>query len=108
MTEDLACPICTMADILDAGDGYECATCGHEWMAELSDGLDDIRDANGNLLANGDTVTVIKDLKTDGKVGGIKAGTKIKSIRLVEGDHEIDAKVNGRGLLIRAAFVKKA
>ncbi len=94
-----------MPDALEMADGYECATCGHEWAA---DPLADIRDANGNLLATGDDVTVIKDLKTDGKVGGIKAGTKVKSIRLVEGDHEIDAKVNGRALLLRAEFVKKA
>lgn len=97
-----------MPEPLEAKGGYECATCGHEWAADIGDELDNIRDANGNLLANGDTVTVIKDLKTDGKTGGIKAGTKIKSIRLIHGDHEIDAKVNGRALLIRAAFVKKA
>lgn len=108
MDENPPCPICTMPEPLIADDGFECATCGHEWHGELDDGLGDIRDANGNLLANGDTVTVIKDLKTDGKTGGVKAGTKIKSIRLVPGDHEIDAKVNGRALLVRAAFVKKA
>ena len=97
-----------MPEPLESDDGFECATCGHEWLAELGDGLDDIRDANGNVLATGDVVTVIKDLKLDGKTGGLKAGTKIKSIRLVEGDHEIDAKVNGRQLLIKAEFVKKA
>ncbi|BAN04517.1 zinc ribbon domain-containing protein YjdM [Ilumatobacter coccineus] len=102
------CPICTMPDPLLAADGYECATCGHEWLAAPDDGLDDIRDANGNLLADGDAVSIIKDLKTDGKAGGIKVGTKIKSIRLVPGDHEIEARVDGRQLLIRAAFVKKA
>lgn len=97
-----------MPEPLLADDGYECATCGHEWLGEPTDELADIRDANGNLLANGDTVTVIKDLKTDGKSGGVKSGTKIKSIRLVSGDHEIDAKVDGRALLIKAEFVKKA
>lgn len=97
-----------MPEPLTADDGYECATCGHEWMGELDDGLSNVRDANGNLLADGDAVTVIKDLKTDGKAGGVKSGTKIKAIRLVSGDHEIDAKVDGRQLLIRAAFVKKA
>jgi len=102
------CPICTMPEPLTTADGFECATCGHEWLAELSDGLDNIRDANGNLLASGDSVTIIKDLKLDGKTGGVKAGTKIKSIRLVEGDHEIDGKVNGRQLLVKAEFVKKA
>ncbi len=97
-----------MPEPLDAVDGYECATCGHEWLGDVDDGLSDIRDANGNLLADGDAVSVIKDLKTDGKAGGVKAGTKIKSIRLVPGDHEIEAKVDGRQLLIRAQFVKKA
>ncbi len=97
-----------MPEPLEAADGFECATCGHEWLAEPSDGLDNIRDANGNLLATGDAVTVIKDLKLNGKTGGVKAGTKIKSIRLVEGDHEIDGKVNGRQLLVKAEFVKKA
>ena len=108
MSEPLTCPICTMPDPLEATDGYECATCGHEWFSEPSDGLNNIRDANGNLLANGDDVTVIKDLKLDGKSGGVKAGTKIKSIRLVTGDHEVDGKVDGRALLVKAAFVKKA
>jgi protein PhnA len=108
MSDPPNCPICTMPEPLESDDGFECATCGHEWLAELGDGLDDIRDANGNVLATGDVVTVIKDLKLDGKTGGLKAGTKIKSIRLVEGDHEIDAKVNGRQLLIKAEFVKKA
>lgn len=97
-----------MPDPLLADDGYECATCGHEWLAAPDDGLDNIRDANGNLLADGDAVSIVKDLKTDGKAGGIKVGTKIKSIRLIPGDHEIEARVDGRQLLIRAEFVKKA
>jgi len=108
MSELPTCPICTMGDSLTTDDGYECATCGHEWLAAAEDGLGDILDANGNLLTDGDAVTVIKDLKTDGEAGGVKSGTKIKSIRLVSGDHEIDAKVDGRQLLIKAAFVKKA
>lgn len=108
MADAPTCPICTMPDPLTAEDGYECATCGHDWLGEASDDLGDIRDANGNVLADGDAVTVVKDLKTDGKAGGIKVGTKIKSIRLVSGDHEIDAKVDGRQLLIKAAYVKKA
>jgi len=108
MADAATCPICTMPDPLTAEDGFECATCGHEWLGEAGDELADIRDANGNVLADGDAVTVVKDLKTDGKAGGIKVGTKIKSIRLVSGDHEIDAKVDGRQLLIKAAYVKKA
>ena len=97
-----------MADLLATDDGFECATCGHEWDTDASSGLDKIRDANGNLLADGDDVTIIKDLKLDGKTGGVKVGTKVRGIRLVEGDHPIDGKVNGRGILIKAEFVKKA
>ena len=108
MTDAPCCPICTMQDLLTHPNGLECVTCGHEWESEPDDGLGDICDANGNALANGDDVTVVKDLKIDGKSGGIKVGTKIRSIRLVTGDHEIDAKVNGRSLLVKAAFVKKA
>ncbi len=95
-----------MPDPMTTGDGFECATCGHEWLA--ADDVDEVRDANGNLLTDGDDVTVIKDLKLDGKTGGVKAGTKVRGIRLVAGDHPIDGKVNGRGILIKAEFVKKA
>jgi protein PhnA len=107
MSDAPTCPICTMPELLESADGFECATCGHEWMADADDGLGDIRDANGNLLANGDNVSVVKDVKLNGKAGGVKAGTKIKSIRLVSGDHEVDAKIDGRPILIRAQFVKK-
>lgn len=108
MEQALACPFCTMPEPLEATDGYECATCGHEWQVEPGDGLDNIRDANGNLLASGDDVTVIKELKLNGKSGGVKIGTKVRSIRLIEGDHEVSGKVDGRNIMIRAAFVKKA
>ena len=77
-------------------------------IAELSDGVGEVRDANGNLLAAGDDVIVIKDLKLNGKTGGVKSGTKVKSIRLVAGDHPIDGKVDGRGILIKAEFVRRA
>jgi protein PhnA len=108
MTDEIECPICTMRDLLATDDGFECATCGHEWASDRSDELDNIRDANGNLLANGDDVTIVKDIKLNGKAGGVKVGTKVRGIRLVEGDHPIDGKVNGRGILIKAEFVKKA
>ncbi len=101
------CPVCTMPDPLIADDGYECATCGHEWLSDLDD-VGEVRDANGNPLADGDDVVVIKDLKLDGKTGGVKVGTKVKSIRLIPGDHPIDGKVDGRGILIMADKVKKA
>lgn len=101
------CPICTMPDPLLADDGYECATCGHEWLTDV-DEVGEVRDVNGNLLADGDDIVIVKDLKLDGKTGGIKVGTKVKSIRLIPGDHPIDGKVNGRGVLIMADKVKKA
>ncbi len=107
MSGALDCPICTMPDPLLAEDGYECATCGHEWLADV-DEVGEVRDVNGNSLANGDDVVIVKDLKLDGKSGGIKVGTKVKSIRLIPGDHPIDGKVNGRGVLIMADKVKKA
>jgi len=96
-----------MPEPLVAVDGFECATCGHEWVTDVDD-IGEVRDSNGNLLADGDDVVIIKDLKLDGKPGGIKVGTKVKSIRLVPGDHPIDGKVNGRGVLIMADKVKKA
>lgn len=108
MSDVVTCPICTMASPLTTADGFECATCGHEWAAEQIDAVEEVRDANGNLLATGDDVVVIKDLKLDGKTGGVKSGTKVKGIRLVSGDHPIDGKVNGRGILIKAEFVRKA
>ncbi len=97
-----------MPDALMGADGFECQTCGFEWESEDIGGVGEVRDANGNLLADGDDVTIIKDIKLDGKAGGVKVGTKVRSIRLVEGDHPIDGKVNGRGILIKAEFVKKA
>ena len=97
-----------MPEPLVAADGFECATCGHEWEAEPDDGLGDIRDINGKLLASGDDVVVVKDLKLDGKAGGIKIGTKVRSIRLVPGDHPIQGKVNGRTVLICTDKIKKA
>jgi len=120
MPEDVVCPICTMSDILDAADHHECATCGHEWPKDSSagaagvpgDGQPIVKDANGNVLTDGDAVTLTKDLKVKGSSKTLKAGTKIKSIRLVDPDqnagHDIDAKADGMGVLIKSRFVKKA
>lgn len=106
----MACPVCTMTDLLttDAGD-LECATCGHEWTVATDDGdgLGEIRDANGARLHNGDTVVLIKNLPLKG-TDSIKIGTKVGNIRLIAGDHEIDCKIGGRGVLLKAKFVKKA
>lgn len=97
-----------MPDPLIADDGFECGTCGHEWFDESNDGVAEVRDINGKVLSPGDDVVIIKDLKLDGKSGGIKVGTKVRSIRLVSGDHPIQGKVDGRTVLIIADKVKKA
>ena len=99
------CPICTMPEPLIAVDGFECATCGHEWSVEVAD---EVRDVNGNALSSGDDVVVIKDLKLDGKSGGIKIGTVVKGIRLVPGDHPIQGKVDGRTVMIMADKIRLA
>ena len=101
------CPICTMPDPLLAADGYECATCGHEWAGAMPQ-HPEVRDVHGTLLSPGDDVTIVKDLKLDGKSGGIKVGTKVRSIRLIAGDHPIQGKVGGRTVLIMADKVKRA
>ena len=97
-----------MPEPLLAQDGFECGTCGHEWMADADDGVGDVHDVNGKLLEAGDDVVVIKDLKLDGKSGGVKVGTKVRSIRLIPGDHPIQGKVDGRTILIMADKIKKA
>ncbi len=92
---------------------YVCPECGHEWSktaeAAESDDVSSVRDANGNPLFDGDSVTVIKDLKVKGSSLVVKVGTKVKSIRLVEGDHDIDCKIDGIGpMKLKSQFVKKA
>jgi len=112
MNPTLACPICSLTDIIDTASGQvECLTCGHEWEADeatASSDIGEVRDAHGNLLADGDSVTLIKDLKLKGTSDTIKVGTKIKRIRLVAGDHQVDCKLDGRGILLKAEFLKKA
>lgn len=99
-----------MTEILDFPEIHECVTCGHEWPRE--DDLDDdelvVHDSNGVLLQNGDSVILTKDLKVKGSSTTIKVGAKVKGIRLILGDHEIDCKYEGRGILLKAMFVKKA
>lgn len=103
-----ACPVCTVEDVLAHPDHWECATCGHEWpKEEAPEGPRVVKDANGNVLADGDSITTIKDLKLGGSQV-LKAGSKAKNIRLVDGDHEIDCKIDGTGIMLKACFVKKA
>lgn len=92
---------------------YVCPECAHEWSrlaaADSGEQAREVRDANGNVLADGDTVVVIKDLKVKGASSVLKVGTKVKNIRLVEGDHDIDCKIEGFGAMqLKSEFVKKA
>jgi len=92
---------------------YVCPECAHEWakeaVVESADQKRVVRDAHGNVLNDGDTVTVIKDLKIKGSSSVVKVGTKVKGIRLVEGDHDIDCKIDGIGAMqLKSEFVKKA
>ena len=104
-----ACPACTMNDVHRHPDHWECATCGHEWPQEAApEAARVVKDAHGNVLADGDTVVLIKDLKLRGSSGVLKQGSKAKNIRLVDGDHEIDCKIDGTPLALKACFVKKA
>jgi protein PhnA len=106
-----ACPMCEMNDILRHSDHLECATCGHEWPLEAQADAPDaervVKDAYGNVLADGDIVAMIKDLKLKGSSDVLKVGTKSRPIRLVEGDHEISCKMNGIAIGLKACFVKK-
>ena len=91
---------------------YVCPECAHEWPqaagAEVAEAGLVVADANGNVLKDGDTVTVIKDLKVKGSSSVVKVGTKVKNIRLVDGDHNIDCKIDGIGAMkLKSEFVKK-
>jgi protein PhnA len=100
-----------MTDVLTLADHCECATCGHEWpmeaLPEEAAGERVVKDAYGNVLANGDVVAMIKDLKLKGTSQVLKVGTKSKPIRLVDGDHEISCKMDGLDIGLKACFVKK-
>jgi protein PhnA len=103
-----ACPMCEMTEVVDHAEHYECMTCGHEWpKEEVVEGPRVVKDAYGNVLADGDTVAMIKDLKLQGSSQVLKTGTKSKPIRLVEGDHEISCRMDGIAIGLKACFVKK-
>jgi protein PhnA len=109
----LICPMCETEDILTFPDRHECATCGHEWKNEPAAETDApdaprvVKDAYGNVLADGDVVAMIKDLKLKGSSDVLKVGTKSKPIKLVDGDHEISCRMNGIAIGLKACFVKK-
>ncbi|WP_310448020.1 zinc ribbon domain-containing protein YjdM [Thiobacillus sp.] len=105
------CPQCGSEYAYEDGAMYVCPECAHEWPQAAAAGTEAervVRDANGNTLQDGDTVTVIKDLKVKGSSLVVKVGTKVKNIRLVEGDHDIDCKIDGIGQMgLKSEFVKK-
>ena len=112
MSEIPPCPACSSPYAYEDRDQYVCPECGHEWPQDGSTEEAEesgVTDANGNPLADGDTVTVIKDLKVKGSSSVVKVGTKVKNIRLVGGDHDIDCKIDGIGAMkLKSQFVKKA
>ncbi|SDW06018.1 alkylphosphonate utilization operon protein PhnA [Celeribacter indicus] len=109
MTETLPpCPECGSEFTYAMDALLTCPECGHEWSAAEEGEAEQVRDAVGNLLSDGDTVTVIKDLKVKGSSSVVKVGTKVRGIRLVAGDHDIDCKVPGIGQMgLKSQFVKK-
>ena len=117
MSTDPQCPVCGCAHAYPDGSLWICPECGHEWnpgtddVIDPTDGTDEIRDANGNVLADGDSVTVIKDLKIKGASSVIKGGTKVRGIRLIDGTdgHDIACRIAGIGAInLKSAFVRKA
>ncbi|WP_333795501.1 zinc ribbon domain-containing protein YjdM [Hyphomicrobium sp.] len=108
------CPECNSTFTYEDGSLYVCPECAHEWNAQSAPASDDadvkvFRDSAGNILQDGDTVTVIKDLKLKGSSKVVKIGTKVKNIRLVDSDHDIDCKIDGIGAMsLKSEFVRKA
>lgn len=117
MTSLPPCPKCGSAYTYDDGHSLVCPECAHEWRplaggdesTEAAAEVRVVRDANGNELADGDSVTVIKDLKVKGSSSVVKVGTKVRNIRLVDGDHDIECRIEGIGpMKLKSEFVRKA
>ena len=112
MSDLPSCPECKFEYTYEDRGMLVCPECGHEWKQEDASTASTgpvVKDANGNELKSGDTITVIKDLKVKGSSTVVKVGTKVKNIRLVEGDHDIDCKIPGiGGMQLKSEFVKKA
>lgn len=106
------CPKCHSEYTYEDISVFICPECAYEWSNQTEENQAEshliIKDANGNLLQDGDTVTVIKDLKVKGSSSVVKVGTKVRNIRLIEGDHDIDCKIDGIGAMkLKSQFVKK-
>ncbi|WP_294910476.1 zinc ribbon domain-containing protein YjdM [uncultured Gilliamella sp.] len=105
------CPACKSEHTYHDGTFYVCPECAHEWDPNQETSTTDelqVKDSNGNLLVDGDDIILIKDLKLKGSSTVLKKGAKAKGIRLVDGDHEIDCKIDGMKVMLKACFVKKA
>lgn len=105
------CPVCGMGNTYPDGVTLVCADCGHEWAPGADAAEDeaprDVRDANGNVLKDGDDVVLVKDLKVKGSSLTLKMGTKVRNIRIVEGDHDIEGRVDGSAMMLKAIYLKK-
>jgi protein PhnA len=107
--EQHKCPACESPYGYELNNKIVCPECAFEWEIDLNEGKIIVKDSNGNILEDGDTVVVIKDLPVKGAPKPVKAGTTVKKIRLVEGDHNIDCKIDGFGsMALKSEFVKKA
>lgn len=112
MSTTPSCPQCTLENTYPDGSNYVCADCGYEWPVTETAGTEEddslmIKDANGNVLQDGDSVVLIKDLKVKGSSTTLKQGTKVKSIRLIGGDHGVDCKMDAGSFMLKAEFLKK-
>ena len=104
----LSCPQCGSEYTYSDGTLYVCPDCAHEWSPDdMAEADDQVRDANGNLLEDGDSVVLIKDLKVKGSSTTLKVGTKIKRIRIVGGDHEVDCKTDAGSFMLKACYLRK-
>lgn len=112
MAEFPPCPVCKSAFTYEMDALLVCPECGHEWNPAEAESVEEafvVKDANGNILQNGDSVVTIKNLPVKGTAQSIKAGTKVRNIRLVDSDHNIDCKIDGFGAMaLKSEFVKKA
>lgn len=116
MEDPASCPRCAQANVYPDGDNLVCADCAHEWpaVAPAEDaepaGADDgvVRDVNGTPLVHGDSVVLIKSLKVKGSSVTLKMGTKISNIRLADGDHEVDCRVDNLSVMLKACYLRKA
>ncbi|MBT9494511.1 MAG: alkylphosphonate utilization protein [Paucibacter sp.] len=113
MSTPAACPVCTLENTYRDGAMNICPDCGHEWSdaadaSPAEEGAKVVRDANGQILVDGDSVILVKDLKVKGSSITLKKGAKAKGIRLVDGDHDVDCKIDGVSLMLKSEFLKKA